>query len=375
MRIGIFTELYPPHIGGQEVRYFELATAMLQLGHTVDVFCVRHSTEIPEHEVNAGVSISRFPLAKNYKIPLLKPLRRALVPMLRYSAWVRAIARPENYDLMLFNQWPLLHVLFTSKKSRDKMVLDWCEVRNQRVYYAFMRYLPRFSNRNIAVSQAVADSVSLASSIEVEYIPSGVWVSKYQNRTKEHRSGLAYVGRVMEHKNLTLLREAYELLKEEGYSGDLTIVGDGPALDALIRRGKASRFSNSIRFLGFVDEKLKVDLLSRAEILVVTSRREGFPRVVAEAMASGLPVVTAEFPDNGTKTVVRAYDIGLVAEPTAQALSVAIRDVLHDWSRYSDQCRKHSIELDWSIVVNKLLAPRPANRVGRKIHTKYHAEG
>jgi glycosyltransferase involved in cell wall biosynthesis len=42
-----------------------------------------------------------------------------------------------------------------------------------------------------------------------------------------------------------------------------------------------------------VSDERKYELLARTRLLMMTSQREGFPRVVAEAMASGVPVVTA----------------------------------------------------------------------------------
>ena len=355
MKIGIFTELYPPHIGGQEFRYAELAASMLQLGHSVDVYCVRHSADVPEHEVASGVSVFRHPLAENYKRPWIKPLKRAGIPLLRYSLWVRRMARPEKYDFMLFNQWPLAHIVLAENKGRAKIVLDWCEVRNGPLYGAFMKWLPTLSKRNTAVSQDVANVVAAASGRRVEYIPSGVWLSKYRCETKERRSGLVYLGRVTEHKNLELLIEAFEMTKEAGYPGDLTIAGAGPALDTLTVVTKSSRFSTNIHLLGFVDDHTKIALLARSEVLVISSRREGFPRVVAEAMASGLPVATVDFPENGTKTIVQDYNIGVVSHPTATALSRAITNVLRNWDAYSERCLKRSRELDWSTLVHKLL--------------------
>ena len=356
MRIGIFTELYPPHIGGQEVRYAELAACMLRLGHSVDVYCVRHSTDVPEREIRDGVSIYRHPLATSYKQPIVKALRRKVIAMLRYSLWVRRMARAEQYDLMLFNQWPLAHVAFAKSVGRPKMVLDWCEVRSGWLYRAFIKWLPLFASKNIAVSMAVAKSVAAASGCPVNYVPSGVYLSNYHYKRREDRSGLIYLGRVFEHKNLALLIEAFELMKRGGYPGDLTIAGGGPELETLNRARKISPFSENIHLLGYVDEKTKVELLANSEVLVIPSRREGFPRVVAEGMASGLPTATVDFPDNGTKSVVSDYRIGIVAEPNAKALAAAIGDVMEDWDIYSGNCLKYRAELDWDYVVAKLLA-------------------
>jgi len=357
MKIGIFTELYLPHVGGQEIRYAELAACFQQLGHTVDVYCIRHSADVASHEVLSGISVSRYPLAPGYEKPLFKPLKRAVLPLLRYSLWVRQMARADKYDIMLFNQWPLAHIVFSRKSAREKAILDWCEVRDGRVDRQFQKWLPKLAARNIAVSHGVAEAVSAVSGRRVDCVPSGVWLSNYRCEPKERRSGLVYLGRVTEHKNLALLVEAFERMKDEGYLGGLTIAGGGPSLAALTDAAKASRYGADIHLPGFVDDETKVDLLSKSEVLVIASRREGFPRVVAEAMASGLPVATVNFPENGTKSVVQRYGIGAVSEPSAAALSQNISELLGEWDRYSENCRKRSHELDWSLLVGKLLEP------------------
>jgi glycosyltransferase involved in cell wall biosynthesis len=306
----------------------------------------------------SGVSVFRYPLAENYKKPWIKPLKRAVIPLLRYSLWVRKMARAGKYDLMLFNQWPLAHIVLAKRECRTKTVLDWCEVRNGWLDRIFMRWLPKLSKRNIAVSETVASAVATMSGRHVECIPSGVWLSKYRCESREQRSGLVYLGRVTEHKNLELLIEAFELMKDAGYPGDLTIAGAGPALEALTMAAKCSRFSKNVHLLGFVDDSTKIALLARSEALVISSRREGFPRIVAEAMASGLPVTTVDFSENGTKTIVQDYGIGMVSHPTAPAFSMAIADVLHNWDAHSARCLRHSRELDWSILIDKLLTSK-----------------
>ncbi len=355
MRVAIFSELYIPHIGGQEVRYAELAQALLQAKHSVDVYCIQHAADIPIREVSGGVSIFRYPLAPNYQKPFIKPLKRALLPLFRYAFWARGMAQADKYDVMIFNQWPLAHIALARKSARSRIILDWCETRSGKFYQFIAEYLPKLAWRNIAVSQAVADSVAASSGCAVQYIPSGIWPANYRNLPKDRRSGIAYLGRVTEHKNIGLLIEAFEQMKDAGYPGTLTIAGTGFSLDALKASAAASRYASHIHFLGFIDDATKVNLLSRSELLVIPSRREGFPRVVAEGMASGLPTATVDFPDNGTKAVVRQYEIGLIAEPTPQALAEAAISILSEWDRYSENCLKHSVELDWNLLVRKLL--------------------
>jgi glycosyltransferase involved in cell wall biosynthesis len=78
--------------------------------------------------------------------------------------------------------------------------------------------------------------------------------------------------------------------------------------------------------------------------------REGFPRVVAEAMASGLPVVTSEFPENGTKDVVLSYDSGVVTLPSPDDLALGITHALQNWDHYSQAGRAGAKTLSWNLI-------------------------
>jgi len=110
MRFGFLTELYSPNVGGQEVFFQELAEAMVRRGHSVDVYCIGHDTELATDETINGVRVRRHPLSNRYLTPRVPALRRNWGNILRYSAWVRRHAVAQQYDFLLLNQWPLLHV-------------------------------------------------------------------------------------------------------------------------------------------------------------------------------------------------------------------------------------------------------------------------
>ena len=50
---------------------------------------------------------------------------------------------------------------------------------------------------------------------------------------------------------------------------------------------RQSPVADRVQVLGSVDEARKLDLLAMSSVLGMPSKREGFPRVIAEAMASG----------------------------------------------------------------------------------------
>jgi glycosyltransferase involved in cell wall biosynthesis len=97
------------------------------------------------------------------------------------------------------------------------------------------------------------------------------------------------VGRLVEAKGFDLLLEAWQPV-----AGELWIAGEGPQrarLEALIR---ARGLDHRVRLLGHRDD---VDLLMEAaDLLVMPSRKEGFPYVLLEALHHSLPVVATRVP-------------------------------------------------------------------------------
>jgi glycosyltransferase involved in cell wall biosynthesis len=350
MKIGIFTELYSPSIGGMEVRYKELANALTERGHKITIYCIGHTKNLMSYEEINGINVFRFPITRNYKEPLIKSLKRAIIPLIRYSFWSSKILSTEDFDFIIYNQWPLFHILTSPKKTRAHSVIDWCEIRNGKFYQLCQTFLPKITQFNMAVSPSVCEHIEKVSSQPVYFLPSGIDRKRYCSLDRDRRTSLLCIGRVAEHKNLPLLIEAFELLKDSEYQGRLILAGDGPELENIRSKISISRHRDSIDLLGLVSEEEKVRLLSEAELLVIPSKREGFPQVVAEAMASGLPIVTSDYPENGTTEILNYYGCGLVSKPDARSLSETIIAALSDWQKYSKICLNSSSELDWSLL-------------------------
>ncbi|HZF66957.1 MAG TPA: glycosyltransferase family 4 protein [Gemmatirosa sp.] len=108
-----------------------------------------------------------------------------------------------------------------------------------------------------------------------------------------------------------------------------TMVSDGPMrvpLEAEVARlGLADR----VRFEGHVARERIPEYLSRARLLMVSSRVEGLPLVITEAMACGTPVVG--FRVGGVAEAVVDGETGLIVDPEdVEALAAAARRLLDD---------------------------------------------
>jgi glycosyltransferase involved in cell wall biosynthesis len=100
------------------------------------------------------------------------------------------------------------------------------------------------------------------------------------------------VARLVPEKDIELFVEAAELLSNECTNVRFLIVGDGPCRSDLMRCASETGLNGKISFLG---ERHDVpQLLLNADVFWLTSKWEGLPNVVLEAMACGKPVIARD---------------------------------------------------------------------------------
>jgi glycosyltransferase involved in cell wall biosynthesis len=119
-----------------------------------------------------------------------------------------------------------------------------------------------------------------------------------------------YVGRLSQEKGPRLLPVAWSKLNE---AIPLEIVGEGPLVTPL-KIDCAFLSLRSVQFTGWLDARATVKRLHAARFLVVPSLcYEGFPMVIAEAYACGVPVIAAGL--GGLAEIVRDGSTGLHFAP------------------------------------------------------------
>jgi len=121
---------------------------------------------------------------------------------------------------------------------------------------------------------------------------------------------IAAVGRHLPEKRLDRFLRALALARREAPSVRGIVVGDGPERPNLERLAQElGLLSEGVRFLGYRSDVARL-LRRDADVLMLTSDQEGFPNVLLEAMAAGLPVITTPAGDAGV--VVQDESTGYV---------------------------------------------------------------
>lgn len=108
---------------------------------------------------------------------------------------------------------------------------------------------------------------------------------------RSHANRLLFIGRLHYVKGLPLLLQAVRDLRARYAGIHLDVAGDGPEREVLESLVREYDLAGHVKFHGYRSQVQLRDLLSRADVLIMTSLAEGVPVVLMEAMAAGVPVV------------------------------------------------------------------------------------
>ncbi|MBE1535872.1 glycosyltransferase family 4 protein [Actinomadura algeriensis] len=185
-------------------------------------------------------------------------------------------------------------------------------------------------------------------------------------------------GRLVRNKRFDLLIEAFEPIAAEHPGWTLRIFGAG-ARRAALRDLVAERGLTGRVEVHPASRRLPAEM-ERAAIYALTSRREGMPMVVIEAMTKGLAVVSTDCPHGPGEMIDPGRDGLLVPVDDAAALTAALRRLVTDPAlrdRLGEQARRSAraydparIAAQWAALLADLHPPprvrSPAARVPRK---------
>jgi glycosyltransferase involved in cell wall biosynthesis len=136
-----------------------------------------------------------------------------------------------------------------------------------------------------------------------------------------------FVGRLVDHKNLPMLLDAMHRLQQQGSPVHLMVVGDGPLRAEVEAQRAGQGLQDRVTLLG---ERSDVPaLMNAADLVVLTSLREGLSNIVLEAMMAGRAVIATRV--GGNVELVEPERTGLLVDSNdAAGLADAITRLVQD---------------------------------------------
>lgn len=172
--------------------------------------------------------------------------------------------------------------------------------------------------------KAVPDSVKIV-------IPNPVEPKNLPERGEVKNQRIVAVGKLRPQKNFKMLINSFYEVHKDFPQATLDIYGEGELRGALQQQINSLNLDKCVTLCGA--HKKVMEQIADAELFIMSSDYEGFPNVLLEAIAVGLPVVSTNFP-TGVAMELVGEDNGMVV-PTddAAAMADAIRHMLADKQR------------------------------------------
>lgn len=177
---------------------------------------------------------------------------------------------------------------------------------------------------------------------------------------------LAAVGRLERQKGFDLLIKAFVAIAPEYPNWKLIIWGEGPERPRLQLLADQSGHAAQIELAG--NSQTQADWIGNADLFVLSSRYEGFPNVLLEAMSAGLPVISFRCDFGPEEMIANGVD-GLLVEPgSIENLSLTLTKLMGNeelrrrLGKTARKCRARyevaSIVSKWEDLVKKEIYSR-----------------
>ncbi len=347
MRVGIFSESYPPLINGVSTSVQTLTAQLEAAGHDVFVFTSRYPRYTDER---AGVY--RYPSVN----ALVEPDYVVPVP---FSPRITQAIGTLKLDIV-HSQSPFFLGLVARRSAR---ALNLPHIAtNHTLYTEYAHYLPlptvgvtrhllvrwmrRFYNTcdHVLAPSALTQNVlrdRCGVQTPVSVVPTAIPAPPYVlARPAETRSEfglppdarvLLYVGRLAPEKNLDLLLRAFAIIAAKTTDTYLVLAGSGKSRRVLEAHAKALGIHRRTRFAGFLGRTKLDPLYQAADIFLFPSKTETQGLAVGEALAAGLPCIVVN--SGGAPEAIRDGVDGYLVEDRADAMAARALALLTDPSR------------------------------------------
>ena len=373
MRIGIFTDTYPPFINGVSTSIVNLEKALRSQGH--EVFIVTVNPENMSYRFEEDERIIRIPGIPigiyDYRLTGIYPLRS----INKIKNWNLDIIHSHTefgigtYARILAKQFdiPLVHTYHTMYEDYVHYITKGHFDRSSKkiVEYLTMFYCDKTAKQLIVPSKKTYKLFKEKYNIEkdVSIVPTGIEVSRFykeqfkENEIEEIRKELKiskddfvvmFVGRLAEEKNLEFLLEAEEELAKKHKNVKLLIVGSGPDYEKFIEWTMNKKLEKNIIFTNAIPWEEIPKYYQLASVFATASKTETQGLTVIEAMSASIPVVC--YKDDAFLDIVEDNINGRVFKTKEEYIKI-IEELLNDPKKIetlSKQARftaeKHSLE-------------------------------
>jgi glycosyltransferase involved in cell wall biosynthesis len=333
-------------LGGAERQAIRLANEFHASGYSVHIFAISRSTFEFANSLKAGIEVTFGCSFLHFGF------LNASASFGRLRAFIRKADPDVVISLLVVTSCLLRFAIWGRLRSRVKFIVGIqnnlvAQFRSARVSGWFWSWLFRFALRDADSVVALSHGAAAATTRLYPFVRQKITVSHnagFDSTVQESnvtvadrcRGSLVACGRLHIQKDYEFMLRAFAEIKKQCPYAKLTILGTGILESDLRELVVSLGIADSVYLRGFCKDPLAE--MRRHQILLLTSRWEGFANVIVEASSVGTPVIAVDCP-YGPAEIIESYKNGiLIPIGQAGAFADAVRGLVEDkalWERLS----------------------------------------
>ena len=316
--------------GGAERVISILTDQWARQGKNITILVLNRG-DIAAYPINAAVNVINLGLVADRSA---NPIQAGLRVFNKIAVLRRAIHKLGPDVLVSFMDYANILTLLTSRRLGIPVIvserIDPSLYRIGTFWEIARRITYPGANAVVCQTEATLGAFQRRFSFNGYVIPNPVIAPGACPTRKPELSGdrtrcIMAMGRLVPQKGFDLLIEAFSRVAKRHPNWALTIAGGGPLKDDLMAQSERLGLTGRVALTGPLQDPFPA--LAGADLFVLSSRFEGFPNALCEAMACGVPVISFDCP-SGPREIIRDNVDGILVPPADTAALASALDRL-----------------------------------------------
>ena len=350
--------------GGAERVVSLLSSALAENGNDITILTLVGGDSF--YELNSKVHFETVGITVSKKNKITRMLSQMIfLPKSFFSLYKRLKSGKYDVVISMLMECDLLVGCCKLLGLRFKHV---CSERNdpskrKGLYFTLLKKVYCHASLFICQGKKVYDFYNTIPEEIKRIIPNPVDGASIPARLELNSKRIVGVGRLNKQKNFALLIRSFANLGVEFSEYKLEIYGEGPERRPLQTLIESLQISDRVTLCGAKNNVQ--ELISDAELFVMSSDYEGFPNALLEAMAIGLPVISTDFP-TGTASELIGKDNGIIVPMRDEKTMIeAMKTLLYDKNlrhmmgfNNREKCKQYYTEnilAEWEEAIDSIL--------------------
>ena len=313
MRIGLFSDTYPPYINGVSTSVCMLKHALEKKGH--QVFVVTVNNDSLKYKFEEGDTVIRIPGIPigiyDYRLTGVYPLRAINI----IKKWNLDVIHSHTefgvgtFARIISKQFniPLVHTYHTMYEDYVHYITHgyFDKASKKIAEYLTLFYCDKTANELIVPTKKTYDLFKEKYEVDrnVHIVPTGIEIERFYKENVDSKKvtklkkellllkddfAIVFVGRIAQEKNVEFLIEGHKELVKKHDNIKLIIIGEGPDIDDYKKLVKKYKLTDNVIFTGKVPWEEVPCYYQLADVFATASTTETQGLTVIEAMAGGV---------------------------------------------------------------------------------------